>query len=350
MRSSHADAGRVLVVDDNKVSRLLLARGLEQQGHTVTFAENGRLALDMLRARPFDLVLLDVIMPELDGEQVLAALTSDPDLRHIPVIMISASDELDSVVRCIELGAEDYLAKPLNAVLLKARIGASLEKKRLRDQQRELIRTFATSEVAAELMATGFELGGKYVEATAMFSDIRGFTTISEAQSPAETIELLNTYYTLMFDAIGSHGGVVNQMVGDGLMAIFGAPAPHADHRIQAVRAALEMVELVELFNQERAAQERVQIRIGVGIASGQVIAGFTGTQHRATYTCVGDTVNLAARLEAHTKIAGEPILIDENTRAGLPAELRTVEQEPVRLRGKGDYVNVYAVPTGQAH
>ncbi len=349
MRSPHTEAGRVLVVDDNKVSRLLLARGLEQQGHTVTFAENGRLALDMLRARPFDLVLLDVIMPELDGEQVLAALTGDPDLRDIPVIMISASDELDSVVRCIELGAEDYLAKPLNAVLLKARIGASLEKKRLRDRQRELIRKFATSEVADELMATGFELGGKYVEATAMFSDIRGFTTITEAQSPAETIELLNTYYTLMFDAIGSHGGVVNQMVGDGLMAMFGAPVAHADHRDQAVRAALEMVELVELFNQERSAQDKVQIRIGVGIASGRVIAGFTGTQHRATYTCVGDTVNLAARLEAHTKLVGEPILIDENTHAGLTSGLRTEAQEPVRLRGRSEYANVYAVPVGQA-
>jgi class 3 adenylate cyclase len=336
------------VVDDNKVSRLLLARGLEQQGHLVTFAENGLAALDLLHARPFDLVLLDVMMPELDGAQVLERVVGDPDLRDIPVIMISASDELDSVVRCIELGAEDYLTKPLNAVLLRARVGASLEKKRLRDRQRELIRKFATSEVADELMASGFELGGKYVEATAMFSDIRGFTSITEAQSPAETIDLLNAYYTLMFDAIGGHGGVVNQMVGDGLMAIFGAPVPNTDHRGQAVRAALEMVELVDLFNQERSAQEKVQIRIGIGIASGQVIAGFTGTQHRATYTCVGDTVNLAARLEAHTKIAGEPILIDENTLAGLPADLRTEEQEPVRLRGRSEYANVYAVPIGQ--
>ncbi len=340
------ERGRVLVVDDNKVSRLLLARGLEQQGHAVTFAANGRLALDLLRAQPFDLVLLDVMMPELDGEQVLATLTGDPDLRDIPVIMMSASDELDSVVRCIELGAEDYLAKPLNAVLLRARINASLEKKRLRDQQRELIRKFATPEVAEELRQSGFELGGKYVEATAMFSDIRGFTRIAEAQSPADTIELLNTYYTLMFDAIGGHGGVVNQMVGDGLMAIFGAPVPHADHRLQAVRAAREMVELVELFNQEQAARQRVQIRIGVGIASGQMIAGFTGTQHRATYTCVGDTVNLAARLESYTKVVGRPILIDENTQAGLDGALAASEQAPVQLPGKSQPVRVYAVDT----
>jgi class 3 adenylate cyclase len=341
------EAGRVLVVDDNKVSRLLLARGLEQQGHSVAFAENGRQALDMLRRQPYDVVLMDVQMPELDGPHALAALTSDPDLRDIPVIMISASDEMDSVVRCIELGAEDYLAKPLNPVLLKARLGASLEKKRLRDQQRKLIRTFATTEVADALLGSGFELGGKLVEATAMFSDIRSFTAITEAQSPADTIELLNTYYTLMFDAISGHGGVVNQMVGDGLMAIFGAPVPRDDHREQAVRAALEMVELVGLFNREQAALEKPQIRIGVGIASGQVIAGFTGTQQRATYTCVGDTVNLAARLEAHTKIVGEPILIDEDTRAGLGEGLRAEEQEPVRLRGRSQYARVFAVPAG---
>ncbi len=341
----NSEPGRVLVVDDNKVSRLLLARGLEQQGHRVTFAENGRQALDLLHSQPFDVVLLDVIMPELDGEQVLAELTRAPDLRDIPVIMISASDELDSVVRCIELGAEDYLPKPLNPVLLRARVSASLEKKRLRDQQREMIRRFATPEVADDLLASGFELGGKNVEATIMFSDIRSFTTITESQSPAETIELLNTYYTLMFDAINGHGGIVNQMIGDGLMAVFGAPHPRPTSRQDAVRAALEMVELVELFNQEQAALGRRTIRIGVGVASGPVIAGYTGTQRRATYTCVGDTVNQAARLEAYTKEVGQPILIDENTCAALGPDLPVVEVGPVQLRGKTQAVRVYYVP-----
>jgi class 3 adenylate cyclase len=349
MKPDRAEKGRLLVVDDNKVSRLLLARGLEQQGHSVAFAENGRQALEMLAAQPFDLVLLDVMMPELDGEQVLARVAHDPDLRDIPVIMISASEELDSVARCIELGAEDYLPKPLNPVLLRARINASLEKKRLRDQQRELIRKFATAEVADELLATsGFELGGKYVDATAMFSDIRSFTTITEAQSPADTIELLNTYYTLMFDAIQGQGGTVNQIVGDGLMALFGAPVPRPDHPARAVRAALEMVELVELFNQEQAALGKVQIKIGVGIASGQVIAGFTGTQHRATYTCVGDPVNLAARLEGHTKVAGYPILIDGATRAGLGPEVQAEALGPLTVKGKTQSVEVFAVLVGQ--
>lgn len=178
-----------------------------------------------------------------------------------------------------------------------------------------------------------------------MFSDIRSFTTIAESQSPEATIELLNTYYTLMFDAISGQAGVVNQMVGDGLMAIFGAPAPNPDHAESAVRAALEMVELVDLFNLDQAAQNKVQIQIGVGIASGRVIAGYTGTQNRATYTCVGDTVNLAARLESHTKVAGQPILIDENTHSHLSEAIKVEDLGPMQIKGKKEAVRVFAIP-----
>jgi class 3 adenylate cyclase len=334
----------ILVVDDNKMNRLLLARGLEQQGHRVSFAENGRQALEMLRGGCFDLVLLDVLMPEMDGYQVLGELTGDTELKNVPVIMVSAVGELESVVKCIELGAEDYLPKPINPVLLKARIGSSLEKKRLRDQQRELIRKFATKEVAEDLEESGFALGGKFVPATVMFSDIRGFTTISESQPPADTIELLNDYYTLMMDAINGEQGVVNQIVGDGLMAIFGAPRTCDDRYQHAARAALQMIELIEQYNQERVARKLTQIRIGVGIASGDVIAGYTGTQRRATYTCVGDTVNLAARLESHTKVVGQPILIDEATRLGLGPEFAVEDQGEVELKGKLKPVHVFSV------
>jgi adenylate cyclase len=347
--SPNPSPGRLLVVDDNKVNRLLLGRGLEQQGHRIAFAENGRRALELLHESEFDLVLLDIQMPEMDGYQVLERLTSDLNLRDLPVIVTSALEELDSVVRCIEMGAEDYLTKPVNPVLLRARIGASLEKKRLRDQQRELVRRFATAEVAQDMEESGFALGGRYVEATAMFSDIRGFTTLAESQSPADTIELLNTYYTLMFEAITGQGGVVNQMVGDGLMAIFGAPLPLAHHAEQAVRAALEMIELIDLFNLDQAAAGKPVIGIGIGIATGQVIAGYTGTQRRATYTCVGDTVNLAARLEAYTKVAGVPVLIDECTRQQLSSAIMVVDLGPVEIKGKAQSVPVYAVPVGQA-
>ena len=269
--SSDSPPGTILIADDNRVNRLLLSRGLEQQGHTVVFAENGREALDLLRQNGFDLLLLDVLMPELDGYEVLAELQRDPHLRDLPVVVTSALDELESVVKCVEMGAEDYLTKPINPVLL-------------------------------------------------------------------------NDYYTLMMDAISGEGGIVNQMVGDGLMAIFGAPLPREDHRERAVAAARQMIELIRLFNEEQATRDKIQIQIGIGIGSGQLVAGYTGTLHRATYTCVGDAVNVAARLESETKALNRPILIDDHTRLGLGDGIAVEEQGELPVKGKTKPVKVYSV------
>jgi adenylate cyclase len=341
---SSRTGARLLVVDDNKVNRLLLGRNLELLGHHVAMAENGRVALEMLRREPYDLLLLDIEMPEMNGFQVLEQIRGDLQLRDVPVIVTSSLEGVDNVVRCIELGAEDYLNKPVNPGLLKARIGASLEKKRLRDQLKELVRRFATPEVAQDLAQSGFSLGGKRVRGSVLFADIRGFTPLVESQPPEETIELLNTYYTLMFNAIAGHGGIVSLMIGDGLMAIFGAPLPLPDHCDSAVRAALEMIELIDLFNVDRKAAGKPQIRIGVGIASGEMVAGYTGTNERATYTCIGDTVNLASRLEGHTKVAERAILIDSATRAGLRSDVAVESLGPVTFRGKTQAVDVFSV------
>jgi class 3 adenylate cyclase len=337
---------RLLVVDDNKVNRLLLMRSLELMGYRVAAAENGRVALEMLRREPHDLVLLDIEMPELDGFAVLERIRGDLALRDVPVIVTSSHDALDNVVRCIELGAEDYLPKPVNPTLLRARLRASLEKKRLRDQQKALIGRFATPEVAQEMQASGFALGGRRVQVSVLFTDIRGFTALAEAQSPEQTIELLNAWYTLMFNAISGHGGIVNQIEGDGLMAIFGAPLPLPDHADAAVRAALEMQEMIALFNADRMAAGQTALRIGVGIASGEVVAGNIGTLQRALYTCIGDTVNLAARLEEHTKAAARPILIDAATRSGLRDDIAVESLGAVPIRGKAIPVEMYAVVT----
>ena len=335
---------RLLVADDNKVNRLLLARTLELQGHAVALVVDGQAALAALRAQDFDLLLLDIEMPVMDGFQVLEALKLDPALRELPVIVTSSVEGLANIVRCIELGAEDYLPKPLNPVLLKARLKSSLEKKRLRDQQKELVRRFATAEVAQDLQQGGFALGGRRVHATVMFSDIRGFTALVERQSPEDTIELLNTYYALMFEAIRSHGGVVNQMVGDGLMALFGAPLPLPGHPAAAASAALEMIELVTQLNVDRVRAGQAPIAIGIGIATGEVVAGYTGTQQRATYTCIGDTVNLAARLEAHTKQAGRMLLMDGAAHAGLGADWGAEPLGDVQFKGKGAATAVWAL------
>jgi adenylate cyclase len=344
MREGSVGAARLLVVDDNRVNRLLLGRNLELMGHRVATAENGRLALEMLRSEPFDLVLLDMEMPEMDGFQVLEQMVNDLQLRDVPVIVTSSLEGIDNVARCIELGAEDYLPKPVNPVLLKARLSSSLEKKRLRDQQKQLIRRFATPEVAQDLQTSGFALGGKRVDASVMFVDIRDFTPLAESQPPEETIELLNTFYTLMFDAISGHGGMVSSIVGDGLMAIFGAPEPMPGHGESAVRAALEMVETIDLFTAERTAAGKAPIRIGIGIASGAMVAGYAGTNERATYTCIGDTVNLASRLESHTKVAKRSILVDATTRTAVGERIRVEPLGPVAVKGKSVSVEVFAV------
>lgn len=340
--------GHILVVDDHRTTRLKLALGLKQQGHTTAEAENGRQALEKLLAESFDLVLLDILMPEMDGYQVLEQMKKNNALRDIPVIVISAQDELESVVHGIELGAEDYLPKSFDPILLKARISACLEKKHLRDQQRHLLHTFATEEVAEELLTSGFALGGKSMDATIMFADIRSFTTYTEQHHPAEVVELLNDFFAAMFDPISHHGGIVNQIIGDGLMALFGTLKRNGDHRTQAVLAALEMLAVLQEFNQKRTVENKQPIKIGIGIASGTVIAGYAGTQHRATYTCVGDTVNRAARIETYTKEVGEPILIDAETRSSLPDSMMVDSLGEVIFKGKVNPVEIYSVRTGE--
>lgn len=337
-------ATRILIVDDNRVNRLLLSRSVELLGHRAAVAENGRSAMGMLQSEQFDLVLLDIEMPEMDGFEVLEAIKLDPALRDLPVIVTSSVEGIDSIVRCVELGAEDYLPKPVNQVLLKARLSSSLEKKRLRDQQKELLARFATSEVAEDLQHSGFALGGRRVQASVLFCDIRGFTSLSEYQPPEETIELLNVYYMLMFEAIESQGGIVSLMVGDGLMALFGAPKPIENTAISAVLAAQDMLLLMDQFNQERTGAHKPPIKIGIGIATGEVVAGYAGTQNRATYTCIGSKVNLASRLEAHTKIAVCDVLVDCATFQALDGKVMAQPLNGVALKGFADAQDIYAI------
>ena len=286
----------------------------------------------------------------MDGFQVLEQLKADPQLRDLPVIVTSSVEGVANIVRCIELGAEDYLPKPVNPVLLKARIGASLEKKRLRDQQKELVRRFATSEVAQDLAAVGLRARR---QARAGYGDVLRHPRLHalvESQPPEETIELLNTYYTLMFDAISGHGGVVNQMIGDGLMAIFGAPLPLADHC--AARGARGAGDDRDDRALQRRARRRGQGRRSRSASASPPARWWPATparRQRATYTCIGDTVNLAARLEAHTKVAQRAILIDDATRAALgdAAPARGAGRR-CRSRARRRPVEVFAVGPGQ--
>lgn len=343
--------GKVLIVDDNEDNRIVLARRLERQGHQVAAAENGLEALEMVRADDFDLMLLDIMMPEMNGYQVLEKLKNDPELRSLPVIVISAVDELDSVVRCIELGAEDYLTKPFNRVMLRARIGATLEKKHLRDQEREFTRLLSIEQekserlllsilpkpIAEQLKQEQGTIADSFEEATVLFADIVDFTRYSAAMTPNQIVELLSAIF-LQFDRLTSKFGLEKiKTVGDAYMVVSGLPSPHP-HRIHAVaRMALEMMDAIQDF--KKANGDPFTMRIG--IHSGPVVAGVIGS-NKFIYDLWGDTVNVASRMESH----------------GLPGRIQTTqlvydrlkdrfEFEPrgvIQVKGKGEMMTYFLV------
>jgi len=335
---------RILIVDDEPFNIDYLEQELEDANYETTSAMNGQDALNKVKEALPDLILLDIMMPVMDGFTTLGYLKEDIDTRDIPVIIISANNDLKSVVKGIELGAEDYLPKPFEPVLLHARIQSSLEKKRLRDEQRRLIRTFADANVADELMKEGFSLGGKHTRVTAMFVDVRNFTTLTEANDPAMVIDMLNKYYEIVIENVQAFGGNVNQMQGDGLMSFFGAPVWHADHAQRAVNCAVQIFKVLKEYNAEQAKTGAFEIKVGIGIATGKVVAGYAGVQSRATYICVGDPVNLSARLESHTKVAKEPIILDEQTYKELDGSVAIKELGEELFKGKTIPVKVYAV------
>jgi adenylate cyclase len=337
--------GRVLVVDDDRVNRMLLTRSLEREGHRVRCAENGAEALELLHDDPCDVVLLDIVMPELDGVSVLEHVKGDPALQDVPVIMISGVDDTESVVRCIEIGADDYLPKPFDPVLLRARISAGLTKKRLHELERERLRgvfaRFLPEPMVDEvLMRAGgdLRLGGVRLVSTALFADLRGFTGFAERTPPDDVIAVLNRYFGEMSDAVLDNGGTLVAFLGDGLIAVFGAPIECDDHADRAVAAAREMLE-VRLPRFNRWLREHGyggRFRMGIGMSSGPLMSGNVGSERRLEYTAIGDTVNTASRLEAMTKTTGRSILVAESTRDALlnpPHDLSFVGELDVRGR-----------------
>jgi len=310
----------LLVADDNKVNRLLLCRTLELLGHRVVTVENGRLALERLRAERFDLLLLDLEMPELDGFGLLEQRADDATLRQVPVIVTSSLEGVAQIARCIELGADDYLHKPVDPTLLRARVEASLERKRLRDREQELLERLAPGAAAHREPSAALPAGARFV-ATMLMARLHGVEAMAILQPAEETLELVNGWATLMVDALASHGGRIHQMTGDGLAAVFTDP-------LAAAHAALEMAEMSTLFAADRAASGKATVVLAVGLATGEIVAGFAGTPRQAAYACIGAAVRQATELAALAASSGRAVLLDVATHAALAST--GVASEPV--------------------
>ncbi len=338
------DQGRVLVVDDNEANRDLLARRVQRQGHTVTLAEDGARALDLMRQEPFDLVLLDIMMPKMNGYQVLEHVKADPNLCHIPVIVISAVDDINSVVKCIELGAEDYLSKPFNVVLLKARINNCLEKKWLRDRERlcleqlqvekerseRLLLNILPLPIAEQLKQGCHTIADNFAEVTVLFADIVDFTRLSAQRSPQEVVNLLNQIFSAFDELAQQHGVEKIKTIGDAYMAVGGLPTPRLDHAEAIAEMAIDMLDVIAQFKTETG--ELLSMRIGIN--TGPVVAGVIGT-NKFIYDLWGDTVNIASRMESQG--IADCIQVTAETYNRLRDKYVFEERGDIPIKGKGE-------------
>ncbi len=316
---------RILVVDDQESNRDLLSRRLSRDGHEVITAAHGEEALRLIEEEPFDLILLDLLMPGITGYDVLGRLKSDPRHRDIPVIMISALDEIDSVARCIEAGAEDYMPKPFNPVLLRARINASIEKRRLREREKIYIRQLQIEKEKSESLllnilpmpiVSRLNLGETIIadhipDATILFADLVGFTGLSAQLSATRLVKLLNILFS-EFDRLSLDFGLEKiKTIGDAYMVAGGLTDRSLDHPRAAARMALGMIEA----SRSTSDLLGLPLQLRIGIHTGPVVAGIIGT-HRFIYDVWGDTVNTASRMESH----------------GVPGEINVTEAFYQRL------------------
>ncbi len=340
--------GHILIVDDDETNRDLLSRRLGREGHTFEMAENGKLALDVARTSSFDVILLDIMMPVMDGFATLRALQSDERLRRIPVIMLSALDQVDSIARCIEMGADDFLPKPFDAVLLRARLGSSLEKKRLRDREEEYLRQIEAERerseqlllnilpgpIAHRLKAGESTIADGFSEVTVLFSDLVGFTEMSAKISAETLVGRLNEVFRA-FDALATDLGVEKiKTIGDAYMVVGGLPLPQHDHAERIAEMGLGMLRAIDEYNSK--AEEPLGIRIGIN--TGPVVAGVIGSTKFA-YDLWGDAVNTASRMES-TGVPGR-VQVSESAAALLEATFELEHRGLVQVKGKGE-LNTY--------
>ena len=328
----------VLIVDDEPLNIDLIIQELDLLEFETITASNGQQAIDLIGERQCDVVLLDIMMPGMSGYDVLEQLHANGQLTNLPVIVISALDDLENVVRCIELGAEDYLTKPFNPTLLKVRIHATLEKKQLRDKvaqqyavTRKIFGQYVPESVVESILEGQGVLEPVQTIATILYADLDGFTGIVERlMSPQRVVQMLNEYFAAMVEPINRHGGILTQFQGDATLVTFNLPVADVRHADSAVQVAAE---IQQTLKEQKFAGVSLHTRIG--IATGEVLAGNVGSGDRINYTVYGDAVNLAARLADFNKESGAQILMSDDTVTALNDSYAIEPVGEVTIRGK---------------
>ena len=344
------ETGYILVVDDIASNRDLLSRHLVTDGHRVAVAAGGEQALEMLDQEEFDLVLLDVMMPGISGLEVLARMKRNPNLMAMPVVMVSALDDTSTIIRCIEAGADDYLPKPINQTLLRARIKSGLEKKQWLDEEkrqkrfiREAFSRFVAPVVVDQLIENPeqLSLSGKRQELTVLFTDLEGFTRLIEASEPAEVLPVLNRYLDGLCRIVLEHGGTIDKIIGDALLAFFGAPLEQPDHPARGMASVLALDAFSCAFREEDAARALNFGNTRIGIHTGTAVVGNFGGEVFFDYTAHGDVVNTASRMESINKQLGTRVCVSGDTAQYCP-EIQFRPIGTLVLKGKSSGVTAF--------
>jgi adenylate cyclase len=332
----------ILAVDDEPATRALLRKLLKAQGYDVVEAADGESALQAVAEHAPDLVCLDVMMPELGGVEVCQRLRRQPEHAGLPIILLTALDRPEDKTRGLEAGANDFLSKPFDVSELAARLRSMLRTKALQDRLADLLGRYVSANVAAEVMRDPFavSLGGDRRQVSTLFADVRGYTALAAEHPPETTLDLLNRYLTVVSDTVERHGGTVVEFLGDGVIAVFGAPMVHANDPERAVRTAVAMQ--AQVMRLEVPTLPGLRLHLGIGVTTGEVIAGNIGSERRMHYTVIGDPVNVASRLQ--TAAGPGQILVDEHTHEQVSSIVMSQDLGSLRLAGKSDWVHAFNV------
>lgn len=340
--------GTVLIVDDNKMELDLLMRRVEYYGYTAIPCDTGNKAIDMLKAGHYDLVLLQIIMAEVNGFEVLKQIKRNEAFRHLPIIVISPLKELDAVVRCFELGADDYLPKPFHSVIFKARVNDCIEKKKLLDRESEYFNKLKLEkekseklllnilpDAIVERLKKGEEFIADKADASILFADIVNFSGLAERLNAQELIELLNKVFSIIDRLIDKYEVEKIKTVGDNYMAVAGVPTANKQHAEAVAHVALEILDAIEKLNRE----QNYSLKLRIGINSGSVVAGIIGKK-KFIYDLWGKTVNLASRMESQG--VGNKIQVTEMTYQLLKNKFNFRKRGTIQVRGVGEIVTYF--------
>jgi len=343
-------ARRILVVDDYEDNAYLIKAVLDYQGYSVHVANDGVEAISKVTDIMPDLIILDVMMPRMDGFEVARVLRSRSECRAIPILMVTSLAEVNDKAEGLKAGADDYLCKPFSMTELLARVRSLLRIKELHDELQAknqlleyVLDHYVSKEVADEILRDpkkNLRLGGYSSVISVLFADIRGFTPFTEQHDASYVVEVLNRIFQRLSPMVFQYGGTLDKYLGDSIMAFFGAPNLSTNDPERAVRTAWAMQQQFE-----RLAETMPELRtlgLGIGIATGEAVVGNIGSDQVMDYTVIGNTPNTASRLQERA-LTGE-ILIDEATWTAVKSHVEASAVGPIQLKGQSQPIQIYQV------